>query len=613
MRWPPSSLQLSMSPDPALHRAPQRRTITTAPLDLIEGTGEFRAITGSLRTLPSTVTRLTRAGSPSWLAARARNAWRRPVLLVAVGGLVMLAAILILVLIPLGLERVVAQRVARIPADRDTMPLVQQRQQAQRELAVADSALAAARTRSVQTTLVPSDLSALASLDTVDFLAGVNNTGDSVVTTDSTRVDRSVRQLALRLLIDRARSAPLSVSFRALAESPEIAGNPQIRQLIDSLNTLDDIREAGELAGGADPAFVAVTSQINAIGRRIIRIAESRLWTRVAPVGVDTMTPKLQRDSVAERLMQRQQALGAVRQRNARLRAERDEARRSVNVAVPPAAMLAAGVVLALVAAYGAALWAELRRPVVGELGEVARLAATRVIRYDGTREGARQLRTRRASDRQLPPIIDLASDSFRLLHLAVSPTGDASTRLVITGDEPSVVAAAAVNLAAIAASDARRVLLLDADPYARLLGPALQLPPAAGLDLVTRGLADLREVVRPVRLGRAHAFDVIVAGDAVPTVAAVQHTASVDEMIGRYDLTIACAGAEDARAPSALVDELTDAVVCVRVGATRLGRLARQLGLLRARGVRVRAVLVWATDPPPLLAARVVAPGKAA
>jgi Mrp family chromosome partitioning ATPase len=596
-----------MSSPAELPAAPPRRAITTSPLDVPEGTGEFRAFTGAFRALPTTVTRLTRAGSPVWLAARARNAWRRPVLLVAVGGLVMLAAMLALVLVPLGVERIVAQRVARIPADRDTLALAQHWQEGQRTLVLADSTLARARTQSVRTTMMPSDLSTLVALDTVNFLADINTPVDSTTATASSRVDRAVGLLALRMLIERARSAPLSVSFRALAETPMLANDPQIRVLVDSLDKLDDIREAGELAGGADPAFVAVTGQINAIGRRIIRIAEARLGPRTMMYAVDTMTPRVARDSIARIVAQREQALRAVQQRNARLATAREDARRSVNVGAPPAAMLGAGVVLAIVAAYAAALWAELKRPVVGDLGEVARLAATRVIRYDGTRQGARQLRSRRLSDRQLPPIIDLASDSFRLLHLAVSPTGDASSRLVLTGDDPAVVAATAVNLAALAASDARRVLLLDADPYARLLGRALQLPPSAGLDLVERGLADPREVVRPVRLGRAHAFDVIVAGDTLPTVAAVHQSMPVDALMARYDLSIACAGAEDARAPSALVDQLPDAVVCVRVGATRLGRLARQLGLLRARGVRVRAVLVWATDPPPLLPARVL------
>jgi Mrp family chromosome partitioning ATPase len=602
-----------LAPDAAPDRAPARRVIASAGVEPLDVTGEYRVSTGTWRALPSTVTRLTRAGSPIWLAARARNAWRRPVLLVAVGGLVLLVAILALLLIPLGVERVVAQRIARIPANRDTMALAAEVQRMREAVRIADSLLVRARSRLQRSTLAPSDLSGLAALDSIDFLADVPAARDTTMRIDAAQVDRAVGQLALRMLIDRARSAPLAVSFRALAQTPALVADPEVQQLVDSLDRLDDLREAGELAGGADPAFVAATAQINVIGQRLLQIAESRVGPRASVALVDTVAPRAAFDSVTQLLGNRAGALRATRERNAQWTAQREAARRSVNVAVPPAAMLAAGVVLALVVAYATALLAELRRPVVGDLGEVARLAGTRVIRYDGAREGARQLRSRRGSDRQLPPIIDLAADSFRLLHLAISPTGDASSRLVLTGDEPAVVAAVAINLASIAASDARRVLLLDADPYARLIGQGLQLPPSAGLDLIERGIADPAEVVRAVRLGRAHAFDAIVAGDTLPSIAAVRQPMALGALMARYELTIACAGAEDAREPSPVLDDMTDAVVCVRVGATRLGRLARQLGMLRARGVRVRAVLVWAADPPTLLAARAAEPRRAA
>jgi hypothetical protein len=592
--------------------APPRDVISARPPERVEATGEFRTATGSWQTLPSTVTRLTRVGSPSWLAARARNAWRRPVLIVSVGGLVLLSAILALILIPLGVERAVAQRLARIPANGDTVPLVRALADARRERARADSLLQRARARMSRLTMAPADLSGLAALDSIDFLALPADTAARVT---PARTDAAVQQLALRLLIDRARSAPLAVSFRALAQAPELANDPEVRVLVDSLDTLEDVREAGALVGGADPAFVAVTAQMNAIGQRLLQIADARVGPRISVAIVDTVGPRATADTAARRVAQRESALRTAQRRNAQLDQQRDAARRTANVGAPPAAMLGAGVVLALVAAYAAALLVELRRPVVGDLGEVGRLASTRVIRYDGAREGVRQSRSRRASDRRVPAVIDLAADSFRLLHLAVSPTGDASTRLLITGDEPAIVTATAINLAAVACSDARQVLLLDGDPYARLVGQALQLPPAAGLDLVERGVADPFEVVRAVRIGRSHAFDVIVAGDTLPSTTHTVSTAPTElfAMMRRYDLSIVCASAEDERGPSPLVDEMIDAVVCVRVGATRLKRLSRQLGLLQARGVRVRAVLVWAADPPALLPERTAATPRAA
>jgi hypothetical protein len=598
--------------------APARPAPIGAPLPAFTGefrvpaTGEF-ALPGA-RGVPSEggPGPVERVGSPAWLAARARNAWRRPILLLGTGGLVLLAAVLVLVALPRGVERVVAARLARLPAPRDTQRLLRALEVAQGERRAADSALAAARARASRFALLPADLTGLVQVDSLDLLAPADSTVAGAAPVTAAAVDRAVQQLALRLLVERARSAPLAVSFRALAQSPELAGEAEVRALVDSLDRLETRREASARAGGADPAFVATTTELNAIGARLIALATARLAP--APgrgVGADTMPARARADSAERLAAGRGAALEAARQANAALRVEQARARATANLGAPPAAMLAAGIALALALAYALALIAEVRRPVVGDLAEVARVAGTRVIRYDGAREGARRLRTRRSADRRAPPVLDLAADSFRLLHLAVSPTADRSTRLLLTGDDPAVVAATAVNLAAIASAEARHVLLLDADPLARLVLPALGRPATGGLDLVARGVADPAEVRRAVRLGRDQLFDVIGAGESGPWRGDALATPAVAALLAQYDLTIVCAPAEDVAGAPVPPGDARDAILCCRVGATPLGRLARQLGLLRARGVRVRAVLVWATDPPPLLMVR--APAAAA
>ena len=59
----------------------------------------------------------------------------------------------------------------------------------------------------------------------------------------------------------RADNAPLLGSFRALAEAPQMRGDPRVKQLLDSLVEIERERESFNAVGGVDPVFVALTAR----------------------------------------------------------------------------------------------------------------------------------------------------------------------------------------------------------------------------------------------------------------------------------------------------------------------------------------------------------------
>ena len=200
------------------------------------------------------------------MAARARNALRRPVFIGAVSILTFIASLVALVVVPQQARRAAAQ-LRPVAAQRpDTEPTVAALNEAERQVRAADSTLLAARTQIAQ-------LVAASAVGTPDSLAG------GVALTDSmrTRRDSLASQVAqLGQLLTRADNAPLLGSYRALAEAPAMRGDARVRQLLDSLVEIERERESYNAVGGVDPVFVALTARANELGRAIEGMATAR-------------------------------------------------------------------------------------------------------------------------------------------------------------------------------------------------------------------------------------------------------------------------------------------------------------------------------------------------
>ena len=86
---------------------------------------------------------------------------------------------------------------------------------------------------------------------------------------------------AIQQALTRAEQAPLPSSYKALAELPELRGDPRVHSLVDSLSEIEREREGFGAVGGVDPIFVALTSRANEIGRAIQSIHEETSVSRL--------------------------------------------------------------------------------------------------------------------------------------------------------------------------------------------------------------------------------------------------------------------------------------------------------------------------------------------
>jgi Mrp family chromosome partitioning ATPase len=541
------------------------------------------------------------------MAARARNALRRPVFIAAVSIVTFIASLVALVVVPQQVRRAAAQ-LRPVGAQRpDTEPTVAALVEAERQVRAADSALLAARNQ----------LSQLVSASA----AGTDSLLPGGILADSmrSRRDSLAEQVAqLGRLLTRADNAPLLGSYRALAEAPAMRGDARVRQLLDSLVEIERERESYNAVGGVDPVFVALTARANELGRAIEGMANTRratlrqqiaALTPTSPALSDTMATRAIPDTV-ERLARASAARAAaagVANRLARERAELSlldarevRARELANLGASPPAMLAAALIFGAVIGFGFALVDEIRHPRVADAYEVERATGVRVLGVISPLPQSPE-RGRRSSDRDAPPYIDPGADGHQLIYLHVASAGSNVLMLTVTGDNPAVSAVVAINFAAIAADEARSTLLVDTDAAASTVAAALRFRASQGLSgLVTQKLS-WPEAVRSARIGRDSAIDVVPSGPDAPPFQAVSALLQSDagRLARRYDTIVLVSAAEQVLSGLPSVLPIPDVVYCVRAGQTPIAQLKRALEDIERTGGRIRGIVLWnAPDP---------------
>jgi Mrp family chromosome partitioning ATPase len=550
-----------------------------------------------------------------WLGARTRNALQRTGLLAIVGGLTFMGSLLALVLVPRRASRA-AEIVAPRPEDRpDTAAVIDALTRAARAVAAAEQDVAQARQAAAEIAA-----SAAVPVDTFppELIAQ--------------RVALVQRITALNTLIARVEDAPLPASYRALAASPELATHPRVRPLVDSLAAIEREREALDAVGGVDPIFIALTSRAAEFGRDIRAVAEERramlrreyAVLRPAPAPARPSPAAIARADTAAALARVADARAAVaaasaelvamRRQAAQYAAREAQARALANVGAPPLALLAAALILGAVVGFAVALLEELRHPRVADAGEVERIADARVLAVirqatPGTERG------RRRSDLEAPPLIEIASDSYRMLYLNFAATGASVPLLTMTGDEPRVVATVAANLAAASAYDARSTLLVDGDPAAGAVAGVFRVRPDPGYAGVLRGVVDWAEAIVSTHVGRDGTIDVVPSGTLRrgerDVVVGDQTRRDFLRLVSRYDLSVAVVPLGHAERESGTLMPSPDTILCVRVGHTRLSTLADARDRLRHNGMRVVGVVMWDAEPPNLPPREVLAAGR--
>ena len=545
------------------------------------------------------IARMSGGSAYLWMAARARNALRRVVVFGIVGGVVFVAALIAFVLVPRNASRKALAVAAQIEAKNDSSPAVATRDRYLTEVTAVDSALDAAR-RAANPAPAPV-------IDT--FPPAVRAQRDSLGTELAT----------LNRLIDRAENAPLPTSYRALAASPEVAADPKVRVLLDSLADIERDRNAFGAVGTVDPVYLALTSRANAIGRSIQAVADAKRGeirgklALIRPAPAPVVKPTITVDTtrlLARRATAQQSYSAAARQvdqissKNSRIDRESARARELSNVGAPPWAMLAAAVVLALAVGFAASFGTELKRPHIADPREAEQVSGARVLTVIKPPEIVVE-RSRRQADVEAPPLIDVVSESYRTLYLHIASVEASVPIVTITGDDPGIVATVAANLAASAAYEARSTLLVDVDPTTCSVASVLRIRPDPGLSGIITGSATWPEAIVPTTIGRDRPLDVLPSGtrrSGLPEPNVVEEVKKeLARMQRRYDFIIIAAPTSYVQRSVSSIIPAPDVILCARIAHTTVGGLKTAVDSLRGADMRIHGLVLWDAEMPQL------------
>lgn len=531
-----------------------------------------------------------------WTSARALNASRRLAVMGIVGGLVFVGALIAFVLVPRQASKAAVAVASSLQEKPDSSGPAGIRLRAMAGIAAADSMLGIARR-----TVTPA---AAAPIDT--FPPALVAQRESLSTVVST----------LNRLIERADNAPLPASFRALGSASVMAGDPDVRNLLDSLAAIEQERDAFGAVGGVDPVFVALTSRATALGRQIQSIAEGKRSTArgqlallrptpppAAPqMQVDTMKYLAQRQEAQRNYAGATQALAKIRVTDEKIDSEASRARDLANVGAPPLAMLGAALVLALTLGFAMAFGLELRSPRIADAREAEQVTAARVLTVVRPAEVVAE-RGRRQADAEAPPLIDIVSESYRRLYLHLAATEANVPIVTIAGDNAAIVGTVASNLAAAAAYEARSTLLVDVDPVTCIVASVLRVRPNPGFAGIVAGTSDWADSIVSTTVGRDRPLDVLPSGTrrgGAPSIEVAERIrGDFTRMERRYDLIVIAAPTAYVLQQSTAVMPSPDVVLCARIGHTRISNLKKSVEGFRKLDLRVHGIVLWDDDLP--------------
>lgn len=539
---------------------------------------------------------IPRLRDPAWLSARSRNAARRPIFIGMVAVCVVALAILSLVLAPRHRRRL-GPTPSTLIVKVDTVALAQALALSKSRVSSADSALVIVRQEVLAATAKPK-------VDSIDPKVLRRHDSLTNVLTE------------LQGLIGKVETAPLPTSYRALAASPALIADPKIVGLLDSLRDVEKQREGIGTSGGADPMFVALTSRLTDIGRSIEAVASDRRDSLRATITRMTTPSSQVADSHAAApdtmpwVSERDSALSAVAIATTDLNAGRrqvDDNRREIERAqeisainASPFAMIVAAAVFGIVFGFAGALRSEIHKPTIADGREVERVTGSRVmatvtpvVRAPNTE--------RRKANRVAPKYIDSKADSYQLAYLHVEQSSATPDVVAIIGDDPDVSAIVAMNLAAIAADDARSVLVIDAAGRSAAIRSLVPLARSADLSDVIGGAHSWNEATAHVSVGRDKTIDVVTGERGAEPAALVGLLQRDAQNLGKYYDSVIVVGTL-ALVPALAEDQsIGGTVITATVGRTSLASIVEATTILRDRSRQVFGVVLWNGAPPRL------------
>jgi hypothetical protein len=419
-------------------------------------------------------------------------------------------------------------------------------------------------------------------------------------------------------LITRVESAPLTPSYRALAESPQLTSVPRARVLLDSLTDVERERDAFGTSGATDPVYLALSSRATEIGRAIQNLAQERreaLRQQIAKLSAPTArqavaaTPAAdtaawiaERDSARSLLAQAETALVEAREKTTEHAREVVRARADAKLDAPPLALLAAALVLGVALGFGSAFIGEMRHPRVSDEHELERMTGARILATVRPRPRIPD-RERRSFDQIAPPYFDPGADGYQLTYLHVARAGASRLMLTITGDDTGIAAVVATNVAAIAADEARSTIVVDTDSVTSPVAAALRIHAEPGFDDIIERRLEWAEVTGPAMIGRDRTLDVIPSGLSSTTRNPKQVTELFRQEAARlarhYEAIVIVATLEQAKAGLPGVLPIPDTILCARVGQTRIEDVQKSLDGIRQAGGNPVGIVLWDAPMP--------------
>jgi hypothetical protein len=479
----------------------------------------------------------------------------------------------------------------------DTAPLLVTLGQAQTRVVNAESALVVVRQQVLAAARQP--------VDTLDPKAQARHDTLTNILTE------------LQELIGKVETIPLPSSYRALASSPALVSNGRVKALLDSLSEIERERDGYGADGGADPMYVALTSQATDIGRAIETIAGQRrdslkaeilrmtmpsrqVASAAAAAPPDTMPWLAERDSARSAVTTAASELASAREA-LRLRAEETaRAKQIAAISASPFAIAIAAAVIGVFLGFAFTLWQEIHSPRVSDGTELEKATGARLM-ATVTHKAKPDTYDRRKADRLAPGYLDPHSDAYQLGYLHIEQSAATPDLVPVLGDDPDVSAVVAMNLAAIAAEDARTVLVIDSAGRSEALRKLLPFSATADLVELIGGIRPWVDATAHVSVGRDRTVDLVTARTSAAPADLIQLIDRERARLGRtYDIVFVI-GDLALIEPLAAAKLAEGVIVTATAGKTRLAKAVAATRILREAGQRIFGVLLWDAPPPRL------------
>lgn len=421
---------------------------------------------------------------------------------------------------------------------------------------------------------------------------------------------------AFSAAISEARRLRTPAAWITLSNTPQVSGGPRMRTLADSLTRLTQQRDALPSGPSRDRLAAPLTATINRVGYTMVAIAEFRQRQLAAEAGIappverpappepeaepaatgtvaDTAALRTLAVAAQDSLAQAQRAHGAA---VAALRSTENVAGTARNpwAAATPALAMILVMLSGLGVGFTTALSRETSAPTIASAREAERAAGVPVL----------------ATVTEAPPVGGArfkpgGVDPFRMLYLGLTSTGTRARTTIVTGSDPTIVAAVAARLAVSAAADHRTTLLMDVDPASIALSRTFRERAEPGLTDVLAGAFAWREVARPVGSSDGLAITIVPAGTERDDLPIGDALAAVREDLTRFrapfEFTILVVPLDRLELARALV-EPSPLVVSATVGATAVDEFSMDVAALKSSGEqRVHGTVLWDAPVPGL------------